>query len=277
MKTPDLKSRAMKLDVDYVNKLLGVKFKEKDIVNLLKKMRYDVKSNGNLLSVYIPAYRTDVLHPMDLVEDIAIAYGYENFVPELPKLSGIGSKDRFEKFYSDIRELMLGFGFQEVMTLIMTNKDLIFRKMMLDEELLTETENPVSLEHSVARSWLLPLLMSVLEINKNRGYPQNIFEIGDCIDSRGNNFKKLSAVIAHSKTNFSEIKSIATGILESLNLGYDIKPYEHPSFIDGRCASVPFGFFGEINPMVLENFSIEVPVTALEFDLTSIFNLKYGK
>lgn len=262
----------MNLELNYVNKLLGVNFRGEEVKALLERMRFSARVNGDKIKVLIPAYRTDILHPIDLVEDIAIAYGYENFKPELPKIGTIGKKDRLEKFSSRVRELMLGLEFQEVMTLIMTNRRNLFKRMNLLEENVTETENPISLEHSVARTWLLPSLMSVLEKNTNKEYPQRIFEIGDCIDSEGMDSKKLSGVIAHSKTNFSEVKAVVTGLLENLWPHYKIKGHTHKSFIEGRCGSLKFGFFGEIHPRVLENFNLEVPVTAFELDLNLIWN-----
>jgi len=275
MKTPDLKPRLMPLRVGYVNKLLGMNFNKEEIKELLERMRYGVKFDADEIDkihVSIPPYRTDVLHAIDLVEDIAIAHGYENFEPEIPKMGTIGEKDPLEKFSSNVRELMLGFGFQEVMTLIMTNRDDLFDRMQIPEEEVVEAENPVSLEHSVARTWILPSLMSVLEKNKNREYPQRIFEIGDCISAEGKDQKKIAALIAHSRANFSEMKAVVTGLLENLNLKYKIKAYPHNSFIEGRSASTEFGFFGEIHPQVLENFGLGVPVTAFELDLGKIFN-----
>jgi len=145
----------MNLELSYANKLLGTNFSQRDIKILLEEMRYGVELDGNKIQVLIPAYRTDVLHPIDLVEDIAIAHGYENFEPEIPKLGTIGEPDEFEKFSSTMRELILGFGFQEVMTLIMTNEINLFKRMEIPEEATVVTKNPVSLEHSMARTWLL--------------------------------------------------------------------------------------------------------------------------
>ena len=270
MKTPNLKPRRMNLKPEYVNGLLGMSFGMEEIKILLERMRYGVELDGNKIQVLIPPYRTDVLHPIDLVEDIAIAHGYENFEPEMPKLGTVGEPDELERFSSTLRELMLGFGFQEVMTLIMTNKRNLFDRMGVPEELTTMTKSPVSLEHSIARTWLIPSLMEVLERNKNREYPQRIFEVGDCINAKGDDKRKLAGVIAHSKTNFSEMKSIFTGILENLGMKYKIEKFKHGSFIPGRCASVKYGFFGEIHPKVLENFNLEVPVTAFELDLSLI-------
>ena len=266
----------MDLELNYVNKLLGMNFNGKEVKNLLERMRFSAEIDGDKLRVLIPAYRTDILHPIDLVEDIAISYGYENFKPEFPRIGTVGKRDRTQKFLSRVRELMLGLGFQEVVTLILTSKRNLFERMNLPEENVTEAENPVSLEHSVARTWLLPSLMSVLEKNTNREYPQRIFETGICIDSKGIEYKKLSGVIAHSKTNFSEVKAVVTGLLESLSLDYKIMGSRHKSFIDGRCGFMEFGFFGELHPLVLENFNLDVPVTAFELDLGLIFDRLYS-
>lgn len=276
MKTPNLEPRVMNLDLYYANKLLGMNFSKKDVKNLLERMRYGVIFKKGEIQVLIPAYRTDILHQIDLVEDIAISFGYGNFKPELPKIATTGKKDSFEKFSGNIRELMLGFGFHEVMTLIMTNRNNLFNRMNLPDNAVVETENPLSLEHTVARNWLLPPLMAFLEKNRDKGYPQKFFEVGDCILPDGNNIRKFSGVIAHSKTNFSEVKAIVVGIFEELGLKYKIEKFNHNSFINGRCATTKFGFFGEINPKVLENFGIEVPVTGFEFDLDIIFKNKHG-
>lgn len=275
MKTPDLSPRQMALDLDYANRLLGLELSAPEARKLLEKMRFGVeskkgKADEKTLHVLVPAYRTDVLHPIDLVEDIAIAYGYENFTPEIPKLHTTGSVDAMEKFSSDVRELMLGVGFQEVMTLIMTNRRNLFERMNLSAENIVETESPLSEEHSVARNWLLPSLMNVLEKNTGREYPQKIFEVGDTITPKGETRRKLAGVVAHSKTNYSEMKSIVAGILESLGVKYGFNMLEHGSFIKGRCASTEYGFFGEIHPLVLENFGLEVPVTGFELDLSKI-------
>jgi len=114
--------------------------------------------------------------------------------------------------------------------------------------------------------------MSILENNKNREYPQRIFEIGQCIDSKGKESMKLAAVITHSKTNYAEIKSIATGLLENIGADLKLKGLKHKSLIEGRAAAIGSGFFGEIHPKVLENFGLEVPVTAFEFNLDDLFS-----
>lgn len=272
---PDLKPTPMELRREYANRLLGINLKTKEIKSLLEKMRYGVEvdgDSGGTLKVMVPAYRTDVLHPIDLVEDIAIAYRYDNFHPVLPATSTLGERDGFRVFSSIVRELMIGLGFQEVMTLIMTNKNDLFSRMNHPTEKVVETEKPISTEYSVTRTWLLPSLMGVLEKNRSREYPQKIFEVGQCITADGRDKTKLTAVIAHSKTSFSEIKAVLEGVLGNLSLECELGDLKHGSFIPGRCARVDYGFLGEIHPAVLENFGLEVPVTAFEIDLDVMFS-----
>jgi phenylalanyl-tRNA synthetase beta chain len=272
MKAPDLAARKMHLDLQYTNKLLGTSFTAAEVKTLLEKMRYGATVSGKKITVLVPAYRTDVLHQMDLVEDVAIAYGYNNFKPELPKISTVGKRDPFSLFCGSVRELAIGFGFTEIMTLIMTNERDQFTRMGLPIGAAVTTSSPVSTEHSIARTWLLPSLCSVLEKNKNREYPQRVFEIGYCIDPSGKDAMKLAGTIAHSKTNFSEMKSVVCGLLENLGKEDKVEAIEHASFIPGRCASLPSGYFGEIHPAVLDNFSLEVPVTAFELNLKTLFS-----
>jgi phenylalanyl-tRNA synthetase beta chain len=267
MRRPELKPRVVELEAGYVNHLLGREFTVDEVRDYLERMRFGVEVRGSRLKVLVPAYRADVLHPIDLVEDIAIAYGYMNFKPEIPKLSTLGRSDELELFCDRVRDLMVGYGFMEVMTLIMSNERDLFDRMSVEAVEVASALNPVSLEHSVARNWLLPSLLTVLEKNRSREYPQLLFELGDCVKADGSQPRKLAGVIAHSKASFSEVKSVATGLLDELGVDYALKDLRHPSFMEGRCAGFNFGFFGELKPTVLSNFGLEVPVAAFELAL----------
>jgi len=261
----------MKLELAYVNKLLGMEYTPDEVKNLLERMRYGVKKEKGGFCVAIPAHRTDILHPMDLVEDVAIAYGYQNFIPEEDKIPTQARADPFEERVGDVRDVMVGAGFTEVRTLLLTSEAALFERMNAKPVDVVTTLNPVSEEHAVVRSWLLPSLMGVLEKNQSREYPQRIFEVGQCLAGDASERTHLASVSAHSKTNFSEMKATVCGLLESLGIEYDIKALKHPSFIEGRCAAAATGFFGEVNPAVLSNFTLQTPVTAFELPLTQLF------
>ena len=267
MDKPDFTPSIHTIDVGYVNKLLGVELTPSEIGIYLERMRHGVKITGNLLEVSVAAYRSDILHPIDLVEDVAIAYGYMNFEPKVPKLYSLGRGDKLEKFCEKVRDNLVGLGYMEVMTLILTNERDLFERMGVEVEPTVSATKPVSLDQGVARNWLLPSLMVVLEKNRNREYPQKIFEVGACILADGSTQMKAAGVFAHGASNFAEIKSSVYGLATNIGLELEDEPYSHPSFIEGRCCKNKNGFFGEVNPNVLVSYGIEVPVSAFEFTL----------
>lgn len=277
-KTPNLEPKEIGVDVSKIDNLLGLGLSEKDVAEILERMRYKVvKFRGGKIEVLIPPYRTDVLHVIDVVEDVAIGYGYNNIQPILPKIATIGGLSKLEKLSTKIRELMIGLGFQETLNFILTNEQNNFTKMKTDGKLV-EILNPISIEYNVCRTWLLPSLMKILSANKHREYPQRIFEIGDCVilneetKSGTKTIRKLAAVISYDNANLTEMKSIVEAVLKDFGYKYEIKDYNHPSFIETRCGEIlvnekQIGFFGEVHPEVLTNWELEKPVIGFEIEI----------
>lgn len=279
---PDLEPEQKKITVEETDRLLGLGLKEKQIANILERMRYTcLKFKGGVIDVLVPAYRGDILHNVDIIEDVAIGYGYNNIVPELPKIATVGGLDEMEKFSSVCREAMVGLGLQEVLTFILTNKENQFKKMNLTEAAIAEIENPVSSEFGCCRSWLLPNLLKVLAANKHRDYPQRIFECGDCIvidakeDTQTRTVRKIAGAISYDFANLTEMRSVVEAFAKNIGASLVIRPYSHKSFIETRCGEIVLngnscGFFGEIHPQVLENWSLEKPVIAFEINLEKV-------
>ncbi len=279
---PKLLPEQFSIKVENIDRVLGLGLSEHEIGEILKRMRYSViELKGGTLRVMIPPYRVDILHEVDIIEDVAIGYGINNIKPVVPKIPVPGKKLPKEKITEKIREIMLGFGFQEIMSFILSNKEKQYLKMNVSEERCVEIENPMSLEYTTCRTWLLPCLLEFLSENTHNKYPQMVFEIGDCVvideiqETRTRDVRKLAGAIAHDKANLTEIKSIVEGVVKELGVNLVIKQYEHDSFIPTRCGEIYLngkscGFFGEIHPKVLENWKIEKPVVAFEIDLTEI-------
>tara|TARA_Y100000310_G_scaffold345665_1_gene467945 strand:- start:4108 stop:5739 length:1632 start_codon:yes stop_codon:yes gene_type:complete len=271
--TPDLNCEEMKVDADYVNKILGLNLKESQIKELLEKMGFGYKNKKAL----IPCYRTDVLHPIDLVEDIAIAYGYENFKEEIPNISGIGEENFFEVFKNKIGNLLVGFDLIEVMNYHITNKRDLIENMDVNLDFVElESGNK---EYNILRNWLTPGLLKVLSENKHNEFPQNIFEIGKVFVKDKNKVKevdRLCVALCHNKTNFTEIKQILDSLFSNLDLKSDIENINHNSFIEGRVGRISIkdkkiAYVGEIHPKCLEKFGIDMPVSVLELNLSELF------
>ncbi|RLE90320.1 MAG: phenylalanine--tRNA ligase subunit beta [Thermoprotei archaeon] len=277
--SPDMSTRTMNLETELISDLVGINLSPERIVELLKIMRLDAYcENEDLLKCKIPVYRLDILHPVDLVEEVVMAYGYENLEPELlpPEHSGI--EKGLERFTRILREIMIGFGMQEVANYMMTNRDLLYRKMNIEESPTIEVVNPKQEKYSCLRTWIVPQLIEVLSASKHAGYPQRIFEIGDVVhvDYTSENLTKqerhLAFVIADRAIGLTDALVLIRSLFNTLGLSYSLRETKHGSMIEGRCAEIlveeePIGIVGEIHPLVLVNFELEVPVVACEINI----------
>lgn len=295
--TPDMAPRTMSLDVGYCNRLLGVPLSSERIVECLKKMRFDaaIVPGGNNVSVAVPPYRTDIMHPIDLVEDVAIAHGYGNFSPSIPSMPNIGCELPESGISSALRTIMTGLGFTEAFTFALSNRKKLFENMVASPRKVAEIANPKTTDFTVVRDAILPGLLEVLGYNAHQAYPQKLFELGEVVsvlNYEARNGMAMAGVMAHSQANYSEIKSVVEAVCrmsgaicdiqvadqtlsaqEILSKGkaeirYAVKTSDAPWFIRGRRASLKSDVgtceFGEIHPQVLENWGIGVPVTAFE-------------
>jgi phenylalanyl-tRNA synthetase beta chain len=280
--TPDLRPEKIKVDLDYINKTLGLKLSSNQAKEFLSMMRLGSTSEGEKINVMVPAYRVDILHPIDIVEDIAIAYGYDKFEPEIPNIATIGDEDPIELFSDKMRQFIVGFGFQEVMTYILTNKERLIDKMNMKSSDFAEIKNPKTTDFTVCRNCLIPNLIHVLQKNKHRGYPQEIFELDDCIelaetDTGTKDVRKLAIMSAGTESTFTRMKQVLQSIFMNLDKKFTLRQINHPSFIPGRVANIicngkNIGIIGEIHPQVLENWELTVPVAAMELYVEEIMN-----
>jgi phenylalanyl-tRNA synthetase beta chain len=276
--TPDMTPKKTSIDVDYVNKVSGLNLSGKEICKLLQQANYDAELKGKKIELSYPAYRQDIMHSRDIVEDVIISYGYNKIEPVVPKLktgSGIAEKEIFSNKVSGI---MTEIGFQEILSYTLTNKDNIFNKMNLKENEVVEIENPVSLNWNVFRNWLLPSLMEFYSNNQHVRYPQNIFEVGDAVlidekqETKTRDVRKLAVGIADSKVGYSDITGVLDALMNKLKVKYKLQKTKHDSFIEGRVAEIivkgkPVGIIGEVHPAVLKNWKVEMPVTGFEIEL----------
>lgn len=281
--TPEMKCSQISLSLDYLNKILGMNLSKDEVLDLLQRARYSsTAGNGNTLEVLIPCYRLDIMHPVDIVEDLAIAYDYNKIKPVWPSqatMSGVSEETRLS---SVVRELMIGFGFQEVLTYDLSNPEKIFEKMNMKEEEIVGLSNPRMVTHTCLRKWLLPSLMEFLGYNTHVEYPQKIFEVGYCVEPDRNveNYAvdrlKLACVEAAADTSFSRIASVLKSLTSNLGFESQVEETGHASFIQGRVGKVKInetdsGLVGELHPSVLEAWKLEVPVSAFEVDVRKLY------
>jgi len=273
-KTPNLKPRNINLSVDYVNKILGTELNFSKIIVSLGKMGFNGKKIGNnKVNVEIPSWRADILHEIDLVEDVAIGYGYDKFKVDLPKKLTFGKSLKQNDFNHNLRLIMTGLGFTEVTTFTISNKEDEFNKLGMNERKVAEIKNPIGEEYSCLRMDLTSSLLKILKENRHHPLPQQIFEIGKIVDEKYGNKDHLGFIKTSAKANFTECKSFVESIIREVGVNYNIKNFDHPGFVKGRCASVIYkgkdiGYFGEIHPRTIINFDLEYPIIACELDLS---------
>ena len=275
---PDLNPLKMAIDPAYVNRWLGTSLGPDQMTECLKRMGCGASVVGNTLEVLTPRYRSDMLHPVDLAEDVAIGYGYERFGNTLPRMATFGVGDPMISFGGAAKSVMTGFGYFEVVTLSLSNPRDQYASMNLPEDKSAiRVVKPVSEEHTQVRTSLLPSLMTVLRKNKHRELPQRIFEVGAVI-ANGKNRVLLAGVAIHAKAGFTEAKSLVQSLLSSMGFQSEVVPCDHPSFVKGRCASVTVGpeavgTFGEVSPATIEAFGLRYPMIAFQLDLERLREL----
>lgn len=272
--TPDLKPEKMKISLENTNKLLGLELKEKDLQKLLPKMGYDYENK----TVHIPAWRTDILHEVDIIEDIAIAYGYNNLIPEIPKVATTGQESDKSIFQRKISEILTGLGLIEISSYHLIRPEEA-KNMKIHP--IIELENAKT-EYKVLRPNLIISALRILSENKDHEYPQKIFEIGTIFSHDKSTETQIreesNLTISITPGNFTEIKKILDYLTRILGMKYELKEKDKSEFIQGRTAqiiinNVPIGTIGEIHPETLISFNMKMPVALIEINLDKLIEL----
>ncbi len=287
--TPNFASKHVKLDVEYANRLIGLQLTSKTIADLLLTAGLGVgKITPETVEVLVPCYRIDVMHQVDIIEDVAVAYGYNNIKPLWRDLPTTGSSRPKQRLIDVARELMVGSGYQEVLNNTLTNPDSLFTKMNQQPTPTVELLNPKLVTMTCLRNWLLPSLLEFLSVNQSVEFPQKIFELGKVTlpdqtrETKTKDEEWLAAVTTHVNAGFSEIKACLDAFFRNLGINWQIKLSNHPSFIEGRTGAVivedaDVGVVGELHPLVLEAWKLENPTAAFEVNLQRVLELKKNR
>ena len=276
--SPNLDYKTIKVSKNYIKEVSGLDLNDKDVDNLLLKMgMYREKEN-----VYYPPYRTDILHPLDIVEDVVIAYGYDKVKEEEHVEGTIGEESKEEIMRREVRKILIGMGGVEVINYHLTNRETLERAMIYENKVI-ETINPMNVEYNILRPSLFPILMKTLERNTRYEYPQFLFEIGTVfhLENTSKEEEHLAVVYSSKDANFSKIKGILIKIMEELGVDIEIREpnkeerERYGFLIEGRYSIITLndeaiGWFGEVHPRVISNFNIEMPVAGIEINLDKI-------
>jgi len=283
--TPDFTPDKMTLKMDEITNLIGVDLSNEEIVQALERMGYGATvTKSNQVNVQIPKVRMDILHAVDIIEDIAIGYGFDNIEASIPMTMTMGKLSQATRLKNKVRDLMVGMGYHEIMNYIMSSPDVLNIQMGRTEPLVT-TGNPKSRKFSVLRNSLLPLLLDFASQNQHADYPQKLFEVGDvvipnqesetCVDQ----IPSVCGLTTAVRVNITDLLSELGFMLRNLGLEnrFEFESVSKSEFIEGRSARIKVdgkvrGYFGEISPEILTNFRIGYPIVAFELHLPRDMN-----
>ena len=276
--TPRLEAKSTRVGVHKAEKSLGFYLDSGKIAGLAERMGHIGYVYGRSLVIKSAPYRKDILGEQDIVEDIAMAYGFDRIEP-LPVVSqSFGAIGKHTESYELASEIMVGMGYSEAMNNYLTSESTCFTKMCRkrDEKSSISVEYSKTENMSVLRDIVLPSLMEDLERSANEPMPQSLFEFGSVFsmhNGRAIEGTRLALVKEHSKANLSEAAScIKEFCLRFYGKAPDFKDSENEYFIKGRCADVVvdgkrIGAIGEVSPAVLRNFNLSDPVIAAELSI----------
>ena len=282
--TPQDLGKPRSIRIETIERALGQALGGKTVTQALKTYGYDVSAGKSAVKAKLPPYRQDLMHEMDVVEDVAMSCGYGSFAPEMPAQFTVGGLSRIEQTSDRARELMVGLGFQEIISNILGSPESYSTAMRLDGTgwgKMVEVDNAMAVTFSALRQWMLPSLLRVEAASNRAFYPHRLFEAGDVaipdpaheLGSRTDTV--LGAVLAHATAHFSEIHSCLDVLFYHLGQEYSLEPVQHPSFLEGRAGHIivagkPVGGIGEVHPEVLERWQISVPVVSFDVNLSQL-------
>ncbi|MFW9985712.1 MAG: phenylalanine--tRNA ligase subunit beta, partial [Candidatus Odinarchaeota archaeon] len=275
---PNLSSTHRELSLQNINQIIGYDFDGITVKKALGRMRISSSVHEGIVIVEIPAYRVDILHDVDIVEDVAIGFGYDRIEATIPQLMTIGHELPMTTMLRTIRDLMVGLGYQEIHNYTLTNTRVLFEMMNRPRKVVVEIANPKSMEYHVMRNSLLPGLLAFLGENTAEELPHRIFELGDVVtvdlkaETCTNTGPHLAAATVNSRVDITAMKAEFMTLLGNLGLSAKVKKTSNVSFIKGRVANLfiegkRLGVIGEIHPAVLQNYGIEAPCVAFELEI----------
>ncbi|MDO5851485.1 MAG: phenylalanine--tRNA ligase subunit beta [Methanobacteriaceae archaeon] len=283
---PDLTPITKIVHLKTAEELIGIDLTSDEIIKMLERVRFNAeKINDDEILVTIPKYRIDILHEVDIIENIAIGYGFNSLPSEFPKVATIAKQDNQREFEDIVSQIMIGLGFTQIMSLMLTNEEAHFTKLRknIEKDIITVAQ-PISNDRTMIRKSLVNGLLEFLNNNKHENLPQKIFEVGDTgyLDTSKEtgikNIKKLAAAVVDSTANFTQIKSIVDSFCTNMGFKMEVVNGENSIFIPGRAADFTVkpldeklnfsfkGFFGEVNPEVITNFDMEYPIVLFEIE-----------
>ncbi|MBB70731.1 MAG: phenylalanine--tRNA ligase subunit beta [Euryarchaeota archaeon] len=266
-----------KVDRSLVEGILGNSFTDDQIENAIRRMggMYNGDLSG-VLSISMPRWRFDILHPIDLVEEVAIGHGYDDLAHDVPKapLTAIPREDGHLR--RRIREALQGLGLIQIQSLTLSNDDDQFNLVRWKPDgSVTRMTNPITIDHTILRQNILPGLLRLLAANRHHDLPQGVYELGSVVIDHTNR-DRFAFLVAENSGGFASLRGRIQALMRDLGCtDWSLEPIETGPWLDGRAANIivkgtVVGECGEIDPHVSEAFELNVPMSGAQFDVSAL-------
>jgi phenylalanyl-tRNA synthetase beta chain len=294
---PNFETRTKTVDHPDIESMLGVDLDGEEVVDLMQRAGldaeaedYDASEDALSYEVEIPPYRVDVLHPVDVIDDVGRAFGFNELDPKYPDVSTVGGRHERSRLERATRKTLVGLGFEDLLNFHLVSEDANYERPGVERGsgALGGGEpavigEPYSEDYEIVRTWALPSVMLVLENNTHRSYPQHLSEVGLAIEQDEtqptlvDERHTVAAAVADHDASYEDAKASLQALCRAFDVELATPPTEHPTFISGRTADIVIdgrkvGVIGEVHPKVLVEYDLEVPVAAFEFDLDALRN-----
>lgn len=277
--TPSLDFKKMVINIDDLNSIISTNLTAEEIEKHLTKMQYQVKKiNKEKIEVMIPPFRVDVMHVVDIADDLARSVGFNNIVFKQPNLSTIGQLTKETKVQDDIISIMTCLGYTQVSPYSLCSKKEQFEDFLIENDDVLEIDYSKEKNMDTLVTWLYPKLLKILTNNQHRSYPQKIF----CCDyvvikdlnkeNKSVNKLKLSTMIASSKVSFTESTSDLLTFCNIFGKKLELIKKDYNFYLKNRSAEIivdgkVIGHVGELNPEVLVKNQYFMPVVGFEIEI----------
>lgn len=284
---PTLEQRTEHTDIGYINSRLGINIEAEKAATLLSKMMLTatVCEDKTSLDIIVPPTRSDVLHPVDIVEDIGVAYGFNNIEAKLPTTKTTGKEQPINKLTDFLRGEVAQAGFTEALTYSFNswkeNYDFLNHKQ--DAKEAVSVGNPATVEFEILRTLLVPGLLKTCAANQSLALPLKLFEVSDVVvqcddnDVKAKNKRHFCAIYCGTTPGFESIHGLLDRLMQVLavqrgDAGYELEERDDPLYLPGQAASVLFrgtliGSMGVIHPSVLKNFGLPHVCSVVEINI----------
>lgn len=294
-----IKTVNMDFKISYLKKIAGHTISKEETKQILESFEFTVKDvDEDTINLTVPTFKTDVLRPIDVVEEVIRAYGYCN-IPSttFPIAMNEDILNTKEHTKDKIKDLLIGLGLTEVVNLSFSlSKDISLMKLSTDK--VIKVLNPISQDQELLRQSLIPNLIQNCLFNFARGNKNlSIFEIGHIFEKSKESKigfaekKSLGIVLygnATEKELYSQVRTVdffdMKGIIKSLlsNLKIKSPKYEKisiPLLHKGKSAEIlinnkKIGYLGELHPSITKSYKINTSVIVAEISIDAIEKAK---